>query len=258
MDPISTALYGSARVRIYASRQDLGAAAAADAARVIADAAARRGNARIILATGNSQLDMIAALVEIPNVPWERVEAFHMDEYAGMPATHPSSFRRWIKMRVEDRVHPGVVQYLAGDAPDAHAEMERYARLLNSAPVDLAFVGFGENGHIAFNDPHAADFHDKATLKQVQIDDTSRRQQAGEGHFDSPEMVPRDAFTITCPGLFRAGAWICCVPEARKARAVRDALEGPVSTSCPSSIVRTHPNATVYLDIESSSLLSRT
>ena len=214
-----------------------------------------RGRARIILATGNSQLDMIGALVQISGVPWKSVEVFHMDEYVGMPDTHLSSFRFWIRTRVEDLVHPGVVQYLAGDAEDSEEEMERYSQLLNAAPIDLAFVGFGENGHIAFNDPHVADFEDRKTVKRVLIDQASQRQQAGEGHFDKPASVPRDAFTITCPGLFRAGAWICCVPDLRKAQAVRDALHGPISTACPSSLVRRHPSATVYLDTDSKSLL---
>jgi glucosamine-6-phosphate deaminase len=236
---------------------ELGAAAAVDAARIIQEAVAARGRARIIAATGNSQLDMIAALVQIPGVPWSSVEVFHMDEYVGMPDTHLSSFRYWIRTRVEELVHPGVVQYLAGDAVDPEAEMERYSRLLNAAPIDLAFVGFGENGHIAFNDPHIADFEDRKTVKRVLIDAASQRQQAGEGHFDRPESVPRDAFTITCSGLFRAGAWICCVSDRRKAQAARDALEGSISTACPASLVRTHPNATVYLDSESASLLTQ-
>ena len=248
-------VYGSARVRIYPTRQELGVAAADHAAQIIRGAVEDHGSARIILATGNSQLHMIGALVEIPGVPWSSVEAFHMDEYVGMPASHPSSFRFWIKTRLQDRVHPGVVQYLAGDAPDLYAEMQRYSRLLNASPIDLAFVGFGENGHIAFNDPHVADFADTATVKRVVIDEASQRQQAGEGHFNSPESVPKDALTITCPGLFKAAAWVCCVPELRKANAVRDALEGPISIACPSSIVRSHPNAAVYLDPESASLL---
>jgi glucosamine-6-phosphate deaminase len=250
-------LYGTASVRIFSSRAELGASSAEDAARIIREAVAERGRARIILATGNSQLDMIGALVKISGLPWTDVEVFHMDEYVGMPETHPSSFRFWIRTRVEERVHPGVVQFLAGDASDPEAEMQRYSDLLNAAPIDLAFVGFGENGHIAFNDPHVADFKDPKTVKRVLIDDASQRQQAGEGHFDRPESVPRDAFTITCPGLFRAGAWICCVPDLRKANAVRDALEGPISTACPASIVRTHPGAIVYLDTLSASRLTR-
>lgn len=253
----TTLQYEKARVRIFSTRQELGAASAAHAAQIIQRAVRERGKARVIVATGNSQLDMITALAEIPGIDWRSVEVFHMDEYAGMSSTHPASFRLWIKNRVEDKVHPAKVQYIQGDAADPDAELQRYTRLLMSAPIDLAFVGFGENGHIAFNDPHVADFQDPVILKRVTLDEACRRQQSGEGHFPTPDDVPKEAFTITCPGLFRAAAWVCCVPEARKAQAVKGALEGPISTACPASIVRTHPDATVYLDAESASLLGR-
>ncbi len=253
---VSRLQYGKAWVRIYPSRQALGTAGGADAARLIAEAVRERGRARIIVATGNSQLDVIPSLVDTPGVPWAAVEVFHLDDYIGMPQTHPSSFRYWIKHRIEDRVHPGTVNYIQVDAADLDGELERYRTLLNESPIDLAFVGFGENGHIAFNDPHVADFQDPATIKRVVIDEASRRQQAGEGHFESPSAVPQDAVTVTCSALLRARAWICAVPELRKAQAVRDALEGPITTKCPASIVRTHPQATVYLDRESASLLA--
>ncbi len=255
--PETNLQYGNAKVRIFPTRRELGEASARHAAEIIRDAIRRRGKARIVVATGNSQLDMITALAEVPNVDWKSVEVFHMDEYAGMPATHPASFRLWIKNRVEDKVHPKVVHYIQGDAPDPDAELERYTKLLMAGPIDLAFVGFGENGHIAFNDPHVADFKDPKILKRVSLDDACRRQQAGEGHFPTFDDVPKEAFTGTCPGLFRAEAWVCVVPEARKAQAVKNALEGPISEACPSSIVRTHPNATVYLDAESAVLLAR-
>src|SRR6202051_2662936 len=142
----ATLKYGTVQVRIYPSREALGAAAAADAAQIITNAVRERGRARIIVATGNSQLDLIHTLVEMPNVPWKSVEVFHLDEYVGMPNTHPSSFRLWIKRRIEDKVHPGTIQYMRGDAQDLDAEIERYTKLLNEAPLDLAFVGFGENG----------------------------------------------------------------------------------------------------------------
>jgi glucosamine-6-phosphate deaminase len=179
-----------------------------------------------------------------------------MDEYVGIRADQPSSFRYWIRTRVEQKVHPARVNYIAADASDLDAEIERYSRLLAAAPIDVAFVGFGENGHIAFNDPHVADFHDLALLKQVSLDDACRRQQAGEGHFKDVDSVPQSAVTVTCPGLFGAAAWICCVPELRKAEAVRKALEGPISPSCPATLVRRHANAHVYLDMQSTSLLS--
>jgi glucosamine-6-phosphate deaminase len=233
----------------------LGKAAAEMAAQVIRRAIEEHGRARVIVATGNSQIPLVEELVR-QKLDWKRVEIFHMDEYAGMPADHPASFRRWIRTRVEEKVRPGKANYLAGDAPDLQAEMKRYSQLLNEAPIDLAFVGFGENGHIAFNDPHVADFNDPLTVKRITLDEACRKQQAGEGHFEDVQSVPRDALTVTCTGLFRANAWVCCVPDARKAEAVRNALEGPISESCPASIVRRHSNAHVYLDQESSSLLT--
>lgn len=253
--PLREFISGKAKVEIYASASALGRAAAEMAAQVIRRAIAERGRARVIVATGNSQIPLIEELVQ-QKLDWKHVEIFHMDEYAGMPADHPASFRRWIKRRVEEKVRPGKMNYLAGDAPDLEAEMNRYSELLNEAPIDLAFVGFGENGHIAFNDPHVADFNDPATVKRITLDEACRRQQAGEGHFKDVDSVPRDALTVTCTGLFRANTWICCVPEARKAEAVRNALGGPISEACPASIVRRHPNAHVYLDQESASLLS--
>ena len=134
--------------------------------------------------------------------------------------------------------------------------MQRYAELLAAVPIDLAFVGFGENGHIAFNDPPVANFRDPLLVRKVVLDEACRRQQAGEGHFPDPASVPHEAITVTCPGLFRAEAWVCCVPERRKAPAVKNALEGPINETCPASLARTHPNTYVYLDTESASLLA--
>ncbi len=246
----------NALVRVLRSAAEAGRAAAVRAAELIRQAIAKQGKARIIVATGNSQLPLVEALAE-ENLAWNNVEVFHMDEYAGMPPDHPASFRLWIKQRVEDKLHPSIVHYIQGDASDLKAEMRRYAGLLNAAPIDLAFVGFGENGHIAFNDPHVANFSDPETIKVVSLDEACRKQQAGEGHFPDFASVPKDAITITCPGLFRAHSWVCCVPEKRKAEAVRNALEGPISEACPASVVRKHPDAHVFLDTGSASLLSR-
>jgi glucosamine-6-phosphate deaminase len=135
------------------------------------------------------------------------------------------------------------------------AEIQRYSKLLSEAPMDLAFVGIGENGHIAFNDPPVADFNDPAIVKRVTLDYACRKQQAGEGHFPDIESVPKEALTVTCPGLFSALAWVCAVPESRKAEAVRNALEGPISTACPASLVRRHPHAHLFLDRDSAALL---
>lgn len=243
-------------IEVYPSPIELGNAAAERAAEIINAAIADHGRARIIAATGNSQIPLADALVK-QRVNWSAVELFHMDEYVGIGPDHPSSFRYWIRTRLEQKIHPAAAHYLDGDVADLDGEIRRYSKLLLEAPIDLAFVGFGENGHIAFNDPGVADFKDPATVKRVTLDEACRRQQAGEGHFKDIDSVPKEALTITCPGLFRAKAWVCCVPERRKAEAVRNALEGPISESCPASLVRTHPNAFVYLDTDSASLLSR-
>ena len=247
--------FGAAEVNILPSRASLGAAAAARTAEFIRAAIGRSGRARIIVATGNSQLDFIGALMDREDVEMDRVEVFHMDEYVGIAADHPASFRLWIKTRVADRAKDAQVNYLEGDAADIEAEISRYSRLLLAAPIDLAFVGFGENGHIAFNDPPVADFDDPATVKVVTLDPASLRQQIGEGHFRDLESVPKTAVTVTCSGLLRAATWICSVPEIRKAAAVRQALLGPISTGCPASVVRRHPSAVVFLDTDSASLL---
>jgi glucosamine-6-phosphate deaminase len=240
---------------VYQSSTDAGAAAASCAARLIRAARANQDLVRIIAATGNSQIPLVDALVK-ESLDWNAVELFHMDEYVGIGSDHPSSFRHWIRTRLDERVHPSITHYIEGDAPDLNSVIAEYTSLLKHAPVDLAFVGFGENGHIAFNDPPVADFEDPAMLKVITLDEACRRQQAGEGHFKDVDSVPSQAVTITCPGLFRARSWVCCVPERRKAQAVRDALEGPISETCPASLVRRHPNAYLFLDVESASKLS--
>jgi glucosamine-6-phosphate deaminase len=246
---------GKAHVEIYGSNTAAGNAAAQKAAQVIRAAISNRGRARVIAATGNSQIPLVEALVK-QQIDWNSVELFHMDEYVGIKPDHPASFQYWIRTRIEEKVHPWRAHYLRGDTPDLDAEMRSYAQLLNAEPIDVAFVGFGENGHIAFNDPPVADFQDPQTVKMITLDDACRRQQAGEGHFKDVASVPVQALTVTCTGLFRAESWICNVPDLRKAEAVKNALEGPVSERCPASLVQRHPNSFVFLDSESASLLS--
>lgn len=252
---LQTIRAGEAQIEIYGSSALAAAAAADKAAGLITAAIAAHGRARVIGATGNSQIAFIEALVT-RDIDWGSVELFHMDEYVGLSADHPSSFRYWIRNRIEQKTHPRIAHYLNGDAADLGAEIRRYSTLLNAAPIDIAFVGFGENGHIAFNDPPVADFDDPETVKVITLDERCRQQQAGEGHFKDVDSVPPRAVTITCTGLFRANAWVCNVPDLRKAEAVKNALEGPISEACPASIVRRHPNAYVFLDPDSSSLLS--
>jgi glucosamine-6-phosphate deaminase len=254
--PASTSLtINGVSLEIFSSKTLLGRAAAAHAAGIIQQAVEQRGSANIVVATGNSQLDVVYSLTREQNISWRAVTVFHMDEYVGLSASHPSSFRYWIQRKVADVV-PAHVHYLAGDAPDLAAEAARYSKLLQEATIDVAFLGFGENGHIAFNDPHSADFDDAETVKRVTLDAVCRAQQVGEGHFKDLASVPTEALTMTCSGLFRAKSWICCVPELRKATAVRDAIEGEISPAIPASLVRLHPNARVYLDCNSASLLS--
>jgi len=238
-------------VEVHPGKVELGRAAAARAAAAIR--ASRRP--RLIVGTGPSQNEVWDALTAMPDVEWGRVEVFHMDEYVGLPATHPASFRRWLKERVADVVHPAAVHYLNGDAADLDAEQRRYAALLAEAPMTVCFIGFGENGHIAFNDPHVADFNDPLAVKVVEMDERCRLQQVGEGHFPNLAAVPARALTLTCPTLLGAECLVCSVPDRRKAEAVRNALEGPVTTACPASAVRRHPHATLYLEPDSASLL---
>lgn len=243
-----------ASVFLHEDPRASGEAAALRAARLIRQAIADRGMARVMVGTGNSQVAVIDALVRC-DLDWSRVEVFHMDEYIGLSADHSASFRRWLKRHVADRRRVGAVHYLDGNARDLTTEIARYSRLLTSAPLDLAFVGFGENGHIAFNDP-PSDLSAPALLEVVTLALECRLQQVGEGHFRQLADVPEQALTVTGRGLALAAVWLCCVPERRKAAAVRDALEGPISPDCPASYCRRHPSAFVYLDPESAELLS--
>lgn len=247
---------GGIAAAVFETKEDLARAAALKSAETIRDAIARRGAARIAVATGNSQLALMQYLTRMPVIGWNAVDAFHLDEYIGLPPTHPASFRLWIRTRFAEIVKPRSMEYLVGDAADIDAEIRRYTALIAEQPLDLAFVGFGENGHIAFNDPGVADFADPATVKRVTLDAACRRQQVGEGHFPNVEAVPAEALTLTCPALMSARTLICSVPDRRKAHAVQCALEGEVSTACPASIVRTHPRAFLFLDTESASQLA--
>ncbi len=243
-------------VRIYSTKSQMGKAAASDAARLIREAISHRGHARIIVATGNSQIDMIKALTTEEVLDWKVVEVFHMDEYVGMSNTHPASFAKWLKTHVSDVVHPGIVHYLRGNSLDLSEELDRYGALLSSGPIDVCLLGIGENGHIAFNDPHVADFADPLLVRRVTLDEKCRVQQVGEGHFPDLKAVPNEALTLTCPMLMSARNLICCVPEHRKAEALRNALQGPLSEECPASLVFTHPRANIYLDKQSAALLA--
>jgi glucosamine-6-phosphate deaminase len=229
---------------------------AADAAAgAIQHAIATRGEANVMLATGNSQLAFLAELVQIPGIAWDRVRAFHMDEYVGLAPTHSASFQRYMRERVATQVPFREFYFLTGDTGDADAEARRYEGLLQVYPLDLTCAGIGENGHLAFNDPPVADFDDPRDVKVIELEAASRQQQVGEGHFPRIADVPTHAITVTIPALLRAARVLVIVPEARKAQPVYDALYGPISTTCPASILRRTAHATLYLDDASSALL---
>jgi glucosamine-6-phosphate deaminase len=244
------------QIRVFDTKQELGRAAAARAAAAVAEAVTRAGRARVIAATGASQFEFLDALATTKGIDWSRVEMFHLDEYVGIPDTHPASFRRYLRERIVERVHPAAFHFLAGDAPDPRAECRRVGALLQPAPVDVAFVGIGENGHLAFNDP-PADFETEEPYLVVDLDLACRRQQLGEGWFASLDDVPQRAISMSCRQILKAREILCIVPDARKALAVRDCLDGPVSPDHPSSILQTHAKTTLYLDRESAALSER-
>jgi glucosamine-6-phosphate deaminase len=257
IEPIKQRRVDSLDVHVHSDGKALGQAAAENVAAALTAAIEAHGRAAAIFATGASQFDFLAALRARDDVDWKRVIAFHLDEYVGMQPDHPASFRRYLREHIFEAVQPAEVHYLTGEAPDAEAECERYARLLaEKGPVDVACIGIGENGHIAFNDPHVADFDDPRAVKVVDLDEPCRRQQFGEGWFASLDEVPRLAFTLTIPTIMAARAISCVVPDKRKAEAARNAVEGPIETACPASVLRRHPSCILYLDAESASLLS--
>jgi glucosamine-6-phosphate deaminase len=242
-------------VRVYGTPADLACAAAQEAETILQEALRRQRNAAVILASAASQVAFLEELTRAQGVDWSRVMLFHMDEYLGMTADHPASFRRFLRERVEEKVRPKTFCYIGGDAPEPLKECDRYTRLLRAQPIDLCCLGIGENGHLAFNDPPVADFRDPSFVKLVQLDEACRRQQVGEGAFPTLEAVPQYAYTLTLTALRGARRMIGVVPERRKAQAVKRALHGPVATDCPASVLQVQPQATLYLDTDSASLL---
>jgi glucosamine-6-phosphate deaminase len=254
-EPIKSFTVDALEVRIYANGDALAAAAAEAARDYLKRTLSAKPTAAAILASAASQVKFLAALTASEGIAWERLTLFHMDEYLGISAEHPASFRRFLLEHVLSKIKPGAFHFIAGDALEPLDELSRYAKLLQSQPIDICCLGIGENGHIAFNDPPVADFNDDQPIKLVQLDLKCRRQQVGEGAFPSLDAVPQYAYTLTIPTLCAARKLICVVPEKRKAEAVRAALRGPVTTACPASILRTLSRATLYLDADSASLL---
>ncbi|MGE5483137.1 MAG: glucosamine-6-phosphate deaminase [Bacteroidota bacterium] len=245
-------------VEVYETREEMGAAAAARVAEALrqALAAEEAARARVIFAAAPSQNEFLSSLQQEREIDWPRVVGFHLDEYLGLPADAPQTFRTYLRDHIIAAVKPGVMNWIDGDTTDPTAECERYARLIDGAPLDVACIGIGENGHLAFNDPPVADFADPVSVKVVELDPRDRRQQVNDGCFPNLDAVPRQAITVTIPPIMRSRFISCVVPGPRKAEAVRAALTGPVTTDCPASILRRHPNAVLFLDEAAASLLT--
>lgn len=243
------------QIHVFDSKQRMGEAAADQAARAIRDAIAARGQARIIGATGASQFEFLDALTARTDIQWEHVEFFHLDEYLGLPESHPASFRRYLRERLLSKVPIGKAHLLDGEA-DPETVRREVGAALTSAPIDIAFVGIGENGHLAFNDP-PADFDTEEPYIVVTLDEACRKQQYGEGWFPTMEDVPTRAISMSIRQILKSKAIVCSVPDDRKATAVQAAVEGPVTNQVPASILQTHPAATIYLDKPAASKLKQ-
>jgi len=248
-------IFGDAdlKVRIFPDKRQLAAAAASDAANKIRSAIDDHGYARIIAASAASQFEFLEELTRAPRIDWKRVEMFHLDEYLGLPKTHPASFQKYLLDRL---IQPtGITRYhlLDGEA-NPQTVIAAVSAEIQKSPIDVAFVGIGENGHLAFNDP-PADFETEEAYIVVELDEACRRQQLGEGWFKTMEDVPRRALSMTIRQVLKASEILAVVPDARKAQAVASSLQGEVSPMVPASVLRRHSNTTLYLDKYSAALL---
>jgi glucosamine-6-phosphate deaminase len=242
------------KVFIYKTKEELGRTAARKGAELIRKAISEKGEANIIVATGSSQFEVLSELIHT-KVDWSKVTAFHLDEYIGIPLTHAASFRKYLKERFVDQVSLKAFHYIDGET-DADRECMRLGDLIGGKPVDVAFIGIGENGHLAFNDP-PADFTTYQPYIQVVLDEDCRKQQLGEGWFSSFEEVPETAISMSVQQILKSANIICSVPDKRKAQAVKNAIEKEVSPDYPASVLKTHDRTWLFLDRGSSSLLKR-
>jgi len=242
-------------VYVYESRPQMGQAAAAVIAAEIRRAIEERGRAVVILASAPSQNEFLASLAETADIDWSRVTAFHLDEYLGMDAQAPQSFRKFLIDRLVNKVQLGQFHGLGGEAPDGPAEAKRYAKLLEENSPDFAVLGIGENGHLAFIDPPFCDFNDPEAVKVVELDEVCRNQQVNDGAFAIIDDVPQHALSLTIPTLMRTPKLFAIAPGPAKRHAIKRTLEKPVSTSCPASILRTHPNAHLFIDVVAAGFL---
>ena len=246
------------KVNVSSDKLAMAKAAAAYASEKIIEAIRKRGCANIIVATGASQFDFLKELISNPGIDWTKVTGFHLDEYVGMSSSHIASFRGYLRERFVNAVPKplAIFHEVNGEYPDAAAECRRLGKLIAAAPIDVACVGIGENAHLAFNDP-PADFDTEEAYLVVKLDEACRRQQVGEGWFKSLEEVPKQAITMSIRQILKSARIVCTVPDARKAEAVRGTVEGPVTNTCPASILQKHADCTIFLDAAAASKLSK-
>lgn len=238
-------------VKVYENKNSMGKAAAEEAAKILVDAIKETGEATFIVATGASQFEFLENLASISSIDWSKTSMFHLDEYIGLPETHPASFRKYLKKRLINKVHPGNVYLIKGDAKNPELECERLGKIIIQKEIDVAFVGIGENGHLAFNDP-PADFDTKKPYLVVELDDACRKQQLGEGWFKSFDEVPKRAISMSIEQIMKSKNIICTVPDSRKAQAVKDCFgDQNISPERPASILKNHQNCVVFLDEKS-------
>jgi glucosamine-6-phosphate deaminase len=245
------------KITIHDTSAATSQAAAAAAAGILRDAIQAKGHAVFVAATGNSQLGFLKHLAAAPRISWQHTTMFHLDEYIGIPSNHPASFRRYLRERLTSRVPVEYVHFIRGEAPDLSAEVARLNAAIAATAIDVAFIGIGENGHIAFNDP-PADFATETPFIVVDLNEACRRQQVGEGWFGSIDDVPRQAVSMSVNQIMRSARILCTVLEKRKAHAVKTCLEGAIGPMFPASILRTHPGCDVFLDRDAAGLLSQT
>ncbi|MEW6287589.1 MAG: 6-phosphogluconolactonase [Chloroflexota bacterium] len=251
MTVLQTLVFDELSVEVYPDSRAMGYAAAQVAAQIIREAVAARGIANIILATGNSQLEFLKALRALPDIPWQAVNAFHMDEYVHLPPGHPAGFPLTLRRNIIDHVQIGNFFPVPGLASDLDEACRGYEALLRAHPADLCCLGIGENGHLAFNEPFDADFQDPRWVKVISLTETSRRQQVGEGHFASVEETPTHAITLTIPALLAARRILAIAPETRKADIVYRTLHDEIGTACPATVLRKTAHARLFLDADS-------
>lgn len=244
-------------IKKYTTRQEMGAGAAADAEKVIAQIIQEKGHINMIFAAAPSQNEMLQNLLRSEKIDWSKVNAMHMDEYVGLPEGSAQSFGTYLNDHIFCHKQFKSIHYIHGAAPDAAAECARYTRILQQYPVDVVCLGIGENGHIAFNDPWVAEFQDQEAVKVVQLDEMCRNQQVNDGCFPSIDDVPTHAITLTIPSLMAAKHMFCVVPAATKADAVKNTVHGPITEDCPASILRTHGSAVLYCDADSGRYLTK-